>query len=769
MIETKESDTEAEDRGEVVERPGVRVSWAWIFPILAAGAVVWLFWSQWKSKGPEIEIQFDDAPGLQAGKTLLIYRGVDAGKVTGVKLDADLSKVVVKVRLKAFAADLAREGSLFWIDQPVISLEETSGLDAIVQGNSLRARMGNGAPTLRFSGLGNPPLTPLEAPALVLKLRASNIPFLVRGATVYHRGVAVGEIEDKVFDEDGLPFLHAVINEEFKTIVRSNSRFWSVPATSMSAGPGGVKLDVIGLAALLRGGVEFDVFESPGNPVKNGTQFELFASESAARCSAPPIQISFDDGRGLLAGQTRVCYRGLPVGLVEKVWADPSNGKIEVVVRLEPGYEVLQNVDTIFTLVRPRISLEGVSGLDTLVSGVYINSMPGSGGRPAEKFVGRTVTDEEWNRAQAEMNGVSVVLRAKEIPSIAKGAPVLYRGIVVGSVKEKALDENRNPFLQVVIREEFERAVQRNARFWRLPATSVQAGPGVLKVDVAGLETLLQGGVQFDVFGIPGGTVQDGAEFELFSNEHAARAVSPPIRIAFEDGQGFLAGQTQLRYHGIPVGLVEEVTASNGKVEVIARLEPGYDILRRQGSMFSLVRPRISLDGVSGLETLVSGVYIDCLPGPKGKLVQNFVGRQATASSWRNDQSDLEVVVMASTTSISVDAPVYYRGVRVGRVERKSLSSNGRHVRLVVSINQPYARLIRANTKFWDVGGLTASLGFFFLKVPTERLDSLVRGGLAFATPDNPKMGPSVRSGHEFTLNKAPRREWLRWAPSFPP
>ena len=128
-------------------------------------------------------------------------------------------------------------------------------------------------------------------------------------------------------------------------------------------------------------------------------------------------------------------------------------------------------------------------------------------------------------------------------------------------------------------------------------------------------------------------------------------------------------------------------------------------------------------------------------------MVQNFVGRQATAPSWRNDQSDLEVVVMASTTSISVDAPVYYRGVRVGRVERKSLSSNGRYVRLVVSINQPYARLIRANTKFWDVGGLTASLGFFFLKVPTERLESLVRGGLAFATPDNPKMGPSVRPG----------------------
>ena len=100
--------------------------------------------------------------------------------------------------------------------------------------------------------------------------------------------------------------------------------------------------------------------------------------------------------------------------------------------------------------------------------------------------------------------------------------------------------------------------------------------------------------------------------------------------------------------------------------------------------------------------------------------------------------------------------------------ERKSLSSDGRNVLLVVSIGQPYARLIRENTKFWDLSGLRASLGFFFIKVPTERLESLVRGGIAFATPDNPNMGEPVKPGQEFTLNRVPRREWLRWAPSLP-
>jgi paraquat-inducible protein B len=159
-------------------------------------------------------------------------------------------------------------------------------------------------------------------------------------------------------------------------------------------------------------------------------------------------------------------------------------------------------------------------------------------------------------------------------------------------------------------------------------------------------------------------------------------------------------------------------------------------------------------------------VFIECVAGPKGRLVQNFVGHSSGEPAWQEGQSGLEIVIIASATSVGLDAPVYYRGMRVGKVERKALSSDGRSVRLLVSINQPYARLIRENTKFWDASGLKASLGFLFIKVPTETLESLVRGGLAFATPDNRDMGAPVKPGHEFKLNKVSRREWLRWTPS---
>ena len=120
------------------------VSWAWLFPILALIATTWLYWNNWKSRGPEITIYFETAPGIEPSKTALIYRGVKAGVVERVTLDDKLGQVAVTVRLKKFADSLARENTDFWIDRPVISLRDISGLQSIIEGNSIHARSRGG-------------------------------------------------------------------------------------------------------------------------------------------------------------------------------------------------------------------------------------------------------------------------------------------------------------------------------------------------------------------------------------------------------------------------------------------------------------------------------------------------------------------------------------------------------------------------------------------------------------------------------------------------
>lgn len=743
-----------EDHGRVVKARRFRVSVAWIFPVLAAAATAWLLWTHWKERGPEIEISFPAAPGIQAGKTALFYRGVTAGKVTSVRLDPSLGGVIVAVRLQAFAAELAREDSDFWIDQPEISLTETTGLDAIIQGNSIQARLGQGPPATRFKGLDGPPISTLEKPALVIQLDAAEAPFVARGTPVLHHGVPVGSVLEKELDANGRVRVRVVVDAEHAPRVLDTSRFWFVPAASLRLSTRSAAIDVPSLAALIEGGIAFDSFVPGGRPAATGATLPLAPTEAAARADGPTIQVIFDAGEGLVAGETRVQFMGQPVGLVKAVRVDPGSRTVEVTAQLNSPFASLAREGSTFTLVRPRVSLQGVSGLDTLLGGPYIAAKPGASDVAAARFTGRTISEEEWNEAAAERDGLPVVLTAPELPTLERGAPIYHRGIVVGSVREKFLDAEGRSSLRVVVRAESRAFLRANSRFWRVPATAVSAGPGVVDVRVSGLLGLLQGGLAFDTFDAPGAPAQPTDRFTLFDDETLAAATSPPVRLVFADARGLLAGRTQLRHLGVPVGVVEDVRVEASQVTASARFRAGFDDLRRAGATFTLVKPQISLQGVTGLETLLSGVYVECQPGGGPGFADRFTVRSSGDPALL-ERRGFPIRVTTDQTAIRAGALVVYRETRVGEVVGKTLTPDGRRVILDVMIDDDQRGLVRDNSVFWDASGFEVSVGFIKLKLQTPLLIA-AEGRLAFANPREP--GKPARSGATFELAARPPR-----------
>jgi paraquat-inducible protein B len=467
--------------GEIVTARRSGISWAWLFPLLALVATGWLYWTNWKAKGPEITISFTTAPGIEPGKTALIYRGVRAGTVSKVHLDKELGKVVVTVSLKAFAAHLATEGTDYWIEQPVISLREIAGLESIIQGNSIHARThpGGGSSTV-FQGLPEAPLAPLDAADLVVKLRSGSIPFLGRDTPVFHRGVSVGWVRDKIFAADGQPEIEVIINEEFAGKVRSNSRFWVLSATAVSASPGSVRLDLPALQGLLDGSISFDHFGPPGGDVKNGAEFALSPDEFAARAEGPPVTIAFEDGAGLRAGETRVTCRGQPVGLVEKITTDPASQRVEVVARLTAAFAPLATADAVFTIIRPSVSLKGVQGLDTLVTGAQIAFEPGQSKEPSVRFVGRErrQLDFDFDFAIADFvkDGSQIVLWSQDLPALQPGAPLYHHGMVAGRVIETRIGDQGRPEVVALVAGKFRDLLRANTRFWRVPSALMAVG-----------------------------------------------------------------------------------------------------------------------------------------------------------------------------------------------------------------------------------------------------------------------------------------------------
>ena len=451
------------DHGEVVRGRG-GISAAWIFPVIAAAAAAWMFAQEIESRGPEIEIRFKDAPGIEVGKTTLIYRGVTAGKVVEMRLDDALNEAIVRVRLEKFASGLAVEGTQFWIDRPMLSLQGVSGLTSLIQGNSIRARKGAGRYASRFEGLETRPILAIDDTAVRVRLESDTVQPLERGAPVTFRGVRVGRVREQSLTPEGRPFLDLEIEEGRKGLLKTSSRFWAVPATSVTLGPGGISVSFSGLDTLVQGGVVFDDFGVPGAQLQDGATLPLLASESLARACGTPVTISFPSGRGLRAGQTRITYLGVPVGMVTELRT--IDGRVEVTAQFDKTHDFLRRSGSVFTLVEPTISLQGISGLETLITGVVIDCTPGGGPDLKTSFAGVVPITKEDKALEQSAGGRRFRLSSAGT-SLAAGAPVLYRKVQIGAVLEKKLGRDGGSVELVIgIQDKFANLVRENSVFW---------------------------------------------------------------------------------------------------------------------------------------------------------------------------------------------------------------------------------------------------------------------------------------------------------------
>src|SRR4030065_205807 len=102
----------------------------------------------------------------------------------------------------------------------------------------------------------------------------------------------------------------------------------------------------------------------------------------------------------------------------------------------------------------------------------------------------------------------------------------------------------------------------------------------------------------------------------------------PTIRISFRTAEGIEPGKTFIKYKDVDIGKVTEVVLSKdfSKIIVTAKMEKHAEGLLAKDSRFWIVKPRVTLGGVAGIGTLVSGRYMGIEPGKSAKSSGDFVG-----------------------------------------------------------------------------------------------------------------------------------------------
>ncbi|MFZ0135338.1 MAG: MlaD family protein [Desulfobacterales bacterium] len=228
----------------------------------------------------------------------------------------------------------------------------------------------------------------------------------------------------------------------------------------------------------------------------------------------------------------------------------------------------------------------------------------------------------------------------------------------------------------------------------------------------------------------------------------------PTITISFQTAEGLEAGKTRIKYKDVDLGQIEEIRLSPdlSHVVVTAKLVRQAEKLLSVNTRFWVVRARVNVSGVTGLQTLFSGVYIGLDPGQPGKAARHFTGLEEPPIVTTNSPGRYFILRAERRGSLDIGSPVYYRQLRVGQVVGYQLAEGGKAVSIKIFINSPYPQYIFENTRFWNASGIDVSIDTKGIRLNMESLVSLLVGGIAFDVPNYLESGGPAPEGQVFAL-----------------
>ena len=228
----------------------------------------------------------------------------------------------------------------------------------------------------------------------------------------------------------------------------------------------------------------------------------------------------------------------------------------------------------------------------------------------------------------------------------------------------------------------------------------------------------------------------------------------PTITISFQTGEGLEAGKTPVKYKNVVIGVVRriELSGNRDRVEVRVDLHKNAASFATKDTRFWVVRPRIGLGGVSGVDTLFSGAFIAADVGDSTEERKDFLGLEIPPSVMHGAPGKSFELYSQDLGSIDVGSPVYYRRIQVGQVTSYKLNDNGKGVSLHIFIDAPSDHFVTKATRFWNASGVDVSLGASGLKLNTQSLATVIAGGIGFEDPADGSDSPPAPAGSSFEL-----------------
>ena len=324
------------------------------------------------------------------------------------------------------------------------------------------------------------------------------------------------------------------------------------------------------------------------------------------------ISITFGAAAGIIPGETTIRYRDVVIGTVEDVRFAPDFQTVIVDTRIDRAVAQTLPAASQFWIVRPEVSTRGISGLSTVLSGVYIEgAWEPVTGSTTRAFAGL----DKPPVVQPGREGQRISLRSTDASLLPEGAPVFFRGVEVGRLDTAQVSPGgESAVVDAFINAPYDRYLTTATRFWDTSGFTVKLGPSGLDLNVASLGSLLTGGVAFDNAFTGGLPVTDTTVFNLFVDEASARqsiftqigANAVPAVIVFAGSVNGLNAGAPVDYRGLRVGQVTGISAfietsplgaRNVRLRTAIEIDPqalGLDTQTGQAEVMAFLREAVS-------------------------------------------------------------------------------------------------------------------------------------------------------------------------------
>ena len=229
------------------------------------------------------------------------------------------------------------------------------------------------------------------------------------------------------------------------------------------------------------------------------------------------------------------------------------------------------------------------------------------------------------------------------------------------------------------------------------------------------------------------------------------------IFIKMPHAEGIVAGKTEIKVRSVKIGQIDHVRLSDKQNSVIARaqIDKHYDDLLTDDAKIWVVKPRIDDTGISGMSTLLSGVYLEFAPGESKKLAEKFELQDEPALIGKDVKGGRFTLLSYNAEVLDVSTGIYFKDYKIGQIETATFDWKNQAMKYGIFINEHYQNLITLNSIFWVNSGIEIDLSADGINVNTGSLSKLLKGGISVGIPEQQTPGEVASNGHSFSLSNS--------------